>query len=215
MNDDRWRKWHRWFEVIRNEIQHLCLNKYIFLELKQIINANENLHQPSAFYDFINSSYAAFSAVTVRKLVKGHKDSISFSGLLEEIIDTPDVLSKERFVALYSGSVAEQWAEKDFAPLADENGHHISHEMVIADLDELRALSGKIETFVDKEIAHTDKRRPRNIPTFNELHRCIEAIEALGLKYQMILTASHGDSMTPSIQGPWKRVFEVPWILPD
>jgi len=39
----------------------------------------------------------------IRRQIKINEDSISFAKLLKEICDTPEILSRDRFVALYKG----------------------------------------------------------------------------------------------------------------
>lgn len=213
--NDRFKKWERWLSVIETEIGNLYRYKHIFGEVQEIIKNNPNIQKPSSFYEFLGSSYVALILMGIRRQLKSDKQSISFARLLQEIIDTPEVLSRHRFVSLYKGSVVEHHADRDFDKFAGKNKAYINPIMVQKDIDELKKQGLKLEDFADKKIAHTDKRAPKNIPIFNDIDNCIETMGKLLKKYILIFRATALLSVLPVYQYDWKAIFYEPWLLKE
>ena len=86
--------------------------------------------------------------------------------------------------------------------------------MVNSDLRELSRTASKVEDFADRFIAHHDKRRSKELPTFNEVDACLDVLDKLYVKYHLIFHASSMDSLMPTYQYDWQEIFEVPWLSP-
>lgn len=209
---DRFNKWNKWLDVIDDEVTIPAINRHIFWEVQNIIRNNEAIQKPSSFYTFLGSSYVALAVMAVRRQLKIDNSSISFARLLQEIIDTPDVISRERFVNLYNGSVVKDWADRDFDRFSGEGKNHVDINMVREELEKLKVLGKGCEDFADKRIAHYDSRAPRVLPTFNELDACIDHLEELLKKYRLLFRAEAVISVLPTWQYNWKKIFELPWL---
>ena len=212
MNPQKYDKWLKWFDLIKEEVCNLCMYQQIFLDVQEIINDNPDIQKPSAFYWFLSSSYAASAAVAVRRLVKSHKDSITFTSLLEELAQNAEMITVEWFESLYEGSDVAPFARDAFEDFSDPSNSKLDSEKVRLDIETLKKTAATIEDFADKTIAHLDKKKPDKIPTFNDLNECIAKIDKLLCKYQLLLKAVSSDSMNPTIIDHWKEVFEYPWI---
>ena len=114
----------------------------------------------------------------IRRQIKPHRNSISFAGLLHEIVKTPYILSRERFVALYERN-SHYEANHDFGQFAREDAEYIDSNKVRQDLDKLKKLGRAVEVFADKRIAHYDKQLVENVPSFGELDDCINFLAEL------------------------------------
>jgi hypothetical protein len=209
---DRFNKWNKWLDVIDDEVTILAINRHIFWEVQNIIRNNEAIQKPSSFYTFLGSSYVALAVMAVRRQLKIDNSSISFARLLQEIIDTPDVISRERFVDLYNGSVVKDLADRDFDRFSGEGKNHVDVNMVREELEKLKVLGKGCEDFADKRIAHYDSRAPRVLPTFNELDACIDHLEELLKRYRLLFRAEAVISVLPTWQYNWKEIFELPWL---
>lgn len=95
----------------------LVRSKHIFWELGSIAKNNPKIQKPNSFYQFVAETYFAYAVIGVRRQIKHHKNSISFAGLLREIVEMPCVLSRKRFTALYNRD-AQFEANHDFAQFA-------------------------------------------------------------------------------------------------
>src|ERR1700724_1522079 len=109
--DSKLRKWLKWLKVIHDEVKDLVTSKDIFWKVQNIIKTNRRIHQPSAFYSYLGNTYVSHAVMGVRRQLKVDTQSVSFARLLEEIVDSPQTLSREYYVSLYKGSPVEDLAE--------------------------------------------------------------------------------------------------------
>jgi hypothetical protein len=212
--DAKLSKWLRWLEVIKGEVQDLVMTKCTFRDVHKLIKDNPQLHQPSSFYDYLSRTYVSHVVIGIRRQLKCDSQSISLAGLLEELVDTPEVFTRAYYVGLYKGSVVEHFANKDFDKFAIQGSPHIDPTLVAADLAQLRVASMRCEDFADKRVAHRDKREPKELPTYNEVDACIDVLDNLYVRYLLLFHASNMTSLLPEMQYDWKAIFRVPWISP-
>lgn len=215
--DQKFEKWEKWLEKIRLEVMDLVRNKHIFWKLGDIVRNNPDIQKPNSFYKFVGDTYFAYCVIGVRRQIRPQKDSISFAGLLQEMVEMPCVLSRERFVTMYEKG-AECEANHDFSQFAQENSEHIDPNMVQQDLDKLNELSSPvIELFADRRIAHFDKRSMsvEDVPSFGELDACIDFLMELTKRYWLLFKATDIDLLVMPIVDNWEEIFRHPWISPN
>ena len=230
--DQRFQKWEKWLETIREEVMDLVRSRHIFWKLGNVVKNNVKIQKPNSFYEFAGKTYFAYALMGIRRQIKPHKDSISFAGLLQEIIEMPYVLSRARFVALYETSARFE-AGHDFAQFARKDAEYIDPNLVQQDLDKLKKLGREVEVFADKQIAHCDKRlekkfrkfeddasdnkqSPINVPSFGELDVCIDFLAELTEKYWLLFKAeSLVDLLAMPTVDYWDEIFRQPWIRTD
>ncbi len=223
--DQKFEKWKEWLDEIYDQVVDLVTNRRSFSEVWAIVNLNPKLQKPNSFYKLLDDTYAAYGISAVRRQIKPQKGSISFVGLLKEIMETPDVLSRDRFVNLYVAgmknialtyikNIANDTFDKEFAAKCMD---HIDPNIVQSDLDRLKKYADKLEDFADKRVAHYDKRAPKHIPTFAELDACIDFLEKLMRKYWLLFEGSDlGDDLVVEFtEDYWHEIFRQPWISPD
>jgi len=202
-------------DVIKVEVQDLVMAKRTFHEVQQLIKDNPALHQSNSFYDYLSCTYVSHVVIGLRRQIKCDNHCISMARMFEELIESPQVLTRSYYVGLYKGSVVENFADNDFNKFAVPGAFHIDPTLVSADLTRLRDASKRCEDFADKRVAHRDKREPKELPTFNEVDACIALLDELYVRYYMLFHASHMDSLLPTRQYDWKAIFCVPWISKD
>lgn len=212
--ENRFEKWDRWLESIYIEITNLSRYRYIFREVQKIINNNPKIQKPSVFYEYFGVSYSALIFMGIRRQVKTDKNSISFARLLEEIIETPDILSRTRYVSLYKVSPVKHLADEYFDKFYGKGKNYVDPELFIKDLNDLQKKAKLCECFTDKTIAHRDIKEPKTIPTFKDVNDCIDLLEELMKKYYALFRAASLVSILPTFQYDWKEIFKKPWI-PD
>jgi len=210
--DKKLKKWLRWLDVIKTEVQNLVMAKRTFHEVQQLISDNPMLHQPNSFYGYLSRTYVSHVVIGIRRQIKCDKQSISMARLLEELIESPQVLTRKYYVDLYKGSIVENFADQDFNKFAAPGMPYIDSTHVAADLTRLRNYTKRCEDFADKRVAHRDKTEPKELPTFMEVDECIALLDELYVRYFMLFHASHMDSLLPTRQFDWRAIFRVPWI---
>ncbi len=210
--DPKLKKWLRWFDVIKIEVQDLVVTKYTFNEVQSMIRMNPKLHQHSSFYDYFARTYVSHVVIGLRRQIKLDDQSISMSRLFGEMIATPQVFSRKYFTDKYKGSVVEDFANKDFDRFATPGVPHINPKLVEADLARLRSATQRCEDFADKRVAHRDKRELKQLPTYKDLDDCVDLLDELYVKYFLLFHQSSMDSLLPTWQYDWKEIFRTPWI---
>ena len=211
--DNKFNKWIKHLEIIKSEISELLISQNIFWEINNIIKENPNLNKPSAFWNYFGNTYVASVAIAVRRQIKNKPNSISFTQLLEDMKGHPQSFPRSYYHEIYKGSLAEQWVDKDFNRFAKPSQNHICPDMISADIVKLKQIVKKCEDFADKVVAHSDKRKPKILPTFNELDNCIKFLDELYVKYHLLFHAQSMDTLMPTYQYDWTEIFKYPWIL--
>lgn len=212
--DLRLKKWIRWLAVIKADVQQLLINQNIFWEIQELIRANERIQKPSSFYKYLGDTYVSYATIGIRRQLKIDQSSISFSRLFADIAENPKTLSREYYKSLFKGSVVEDLADRQFDRYS-EHGRYISAAMVRNDLAKLKSVSKKVEDFVDKRIAHHDRRKPKVLPKFHEVDTCIATLDELYVKYHLIFHAESMHTLMPTYQYDWKVIFSEPWLVPE
>ena len=229
-------KWLRWMETIHYEILGLVQDANMFWEVQDIIRENPRIQKPNAFYSYLARTYLSHALAGLRRQTKLDKDSISFMGLLSEIAENPEELSRSYFNSRHPSSngpdldqvVGKAGLEEvgivdssqlktiikmdDFAPYAEASGEHVCPRMVKDDFARLESAAKTHEEFVDKRIAHWDKRKPKVIPSFRELDDCIKLLDQTYVKYHFLFHAEFIDTLMPTYQYEWKSIFCEPWL---
>jgi len=212
-HDDQFAKWNKWLDKIYADIQGLLVNRHIFREVQKTIQANPKIQIGSSFYEWMGNVYATAAVIGVRRQRDKDKKSVSFARLLEEIQGVPEVISRERYIALYTDSVLPMdFANRNFDKLIGHGCSHIDPKMVENDLDLLIKKSKKLKNFVNKRIAHFNKSAFKNPPTYAELDECLDYLEKLLKKYLSIFRAEVHLRIVPVWQYDWKQIFKYPWI---
>ncbi len=232
------KKWLRWMETIRNGITGLLRDANMFWEVQDIIRANPRIQKPSAFNRYLARAYLSHALAGLRRQIKSNNDSISFIGLLEDIADNPEQLSRSFYRSPRSHSDAPDICQRegegklrlaeagitdssqlqklismdDFAKYADASGMHVCPQMVKDDWNNLKSAMEACEEYADKRIAHLDKDEPELVPTFGELDDCIKLLDKTYVKYHLLFYAEGLDTLMPTYQYEWKKVFLEPWL---
>jgi hypothetical protein len=210
--DPRLEKWLRWLNVIKLQVRDLVMAKYTFHEIQKMIAANPTIQKDNSFYRYLTNTYVSHVVIGLRRQLKLDSQSISLVLLMQELIATPEVLSRTYFKGLYAGSVVEDRADGDFDKFSKAGAAHIDPDLIAADLSRLRSATVNCEEFADKRVAHHDKRDPKQLPTFNEVDAAIDLLDELYCRYLLMFEAKSMSSLLPTWQYDWKEIFRVPWI---
>lgn len=236
--DETFQKWTKWIDTIHTDVADLVIGRHIFWEVQDIIKANPKIQKPSSFYGLLGMTYGAWGSMGVRRQLDN--DSVSLKRLLSQMAQTPQILSRQRYVAAYAvtlmgssnvpppisqsdklaeggtyaldRSEAEEIANRSFDKYAGHSDSHVPKDTIEQDISQLRNLGERVKVFADKKIAHLVERQPITLPTLNDLDACIDLLERLVLKYERILKRSAPQSLLPTWQYDWKAIFCEPWI---
>jgi hypothetical protein len=212
-NDDLFNRWNAWLEVIYDDVQGLLINRQIYQEVQKTVQSNRKIQIESAYYEWTAIIYASTQSIGVRRQIDPRPDVISFANLLGEIEEKPEILSRQRYIALNRKSILpEESVEESFDQLAGKGKPHIDPEMVRVDLTEIKDKTDKIRKYANQRITHLDRSDFKGMPTLVEMDECLELLETLLKKYLRLFRANAPASLVPAWQYDWKKIFKTPWI---
>jgi hypothetical protein len=209
-------KWHRWLrEEIYPHVADLYHRREVWDDVTKFVR-DQARKDAEFFLDTFTRMYVDSQASGVRRLVTGGADSISLTRLMTEVADnhldftrdgfrrlwnlpqgnSSDIRERAKFQVM-SRQMEENWAK--FAPNGEEV---LDRGGVQADIERLQAKSESIKKFVDRTIAHIDRRGLDNLPSFDDLNNAVDAIGGAYCRYETLVTgSSHEHFLTPVIQG--------------
>ncbi len=210
--DPKLDKWLRWLHIIGLQVQDLVMAKYTFHEVQKMIAANPAIQKDNSFYRYLTNTYVSHVVIGLRRQLKPDPQSISMVRLMQELVEAPEVLSRTYFKGLYSGTMVEDLADRDFDKFSKPGAPHIDPSLIAADLAHLRSATANCEEFADRRVAHHDKRDPKQLPTFNEVDAAVDLLDELYCRYLLMFEAKSMRTLLPTWQYDWKEIFGVPWI---
>ena len=178
--------------IIHAEILDLATDNDIFWKFqKEVMQGNARLLKiRSPFIDMLNRSYAHATAARIRRLTDRHKDSISLVKLLDELQNHPALLVRslgvERMVIRIGRKELEQ------------------------DLRDLDAACCPVTNYVDRHVAHHDKRQSA-VPKHRDVNAAIEKLIEIFKKYYSLLIGGDTDVVVSYLEGPF-AVFRFAWL---
>ncbi len=195
MNEDEKRaRLIGWLETIFSEVQDLLLDDYIFWQLQGIVGQNPRFKDCSGmFRQWMASAFVQATAVGVRRQAKTGDDSVSLRRFLNEVQRCPSLVSRAQYMSLYQG--LEPWrielGKRDFDHVAGEGAAHIPKALIEQQIQELKQAIHGIEHYVDRRIAHYDRRGllAQATPTFAELTQALRTLEKTVIQFARF---SHG-----------------------
>jgi len=204
-----------WLETIYADVQQLLLDDHLFWEFQKIVEHNDQFLKASGLFTrFIATGYIRSAAIGVRRQAKSDNDSVSVVRFLCEVRDYPQIVSRQHYLGLYDGT--EAWhveiGQRDFDRIAGKRSPHVPSTFAEQQIHDVRAAVEKIEHYVDRRIAHHDKRQlARPVPTFSELTEALGALERIVILYWRLLKGPAMTTILPTILYDWKDVFRFAW----
>ena len=205
----------KWLETIYADVQQLLLDDHLFWEFQKIVEHNDEFLKASGLFTrFIATGYIRSAAIGVRRQAKSDKDSVSVVRFLCEVRDYPQIVSRQHYVALYDGTESRrvEIGQRDFDRIAGKGGSHVPSALAEQQIRDVRDAVEKIEHYVDRRIAHHDKRDlARPVPTFSELTEALRTLERIVILYWRLLKGPSMSTVLPTIVYDWKDIFRFAW----
>lgn len=168
---------------IRNEVQDLATDRDVYWKVREVIHNNFRLLTTSSpFFDMLNDAYAHATASRVRRLVDRDSATVSLRRLIEQLAHYPDLIAGK-----------------------------MSADDLKRDLAELDATCKKVKAYVDKFVAHHDKKSDVPVPTHRELNEAVDTLIAKFRKYYALINKADVDVVVKYEEEPLS-IFRFPWI---
>lgn len=158
--------------------------------------------------------YLRSQGLAVRRQVEVSDDVVSLGRLLDRIAKSPNVLSRERYLAELHPDTP-QLGNEFFDELTAPGAKAIDPDVPQGHLERLRTETARVREWVNKEVAHYDPKTGQFSEglTFGDVHEAIDLIfETLNHYNRLILGSTTAGSV---LMPPWEAVFKVAWIPDD
>jgi len=198
------------------------MDKFVYDKLQEIIARNAELHRPSEFYTWMHNMYVGGIAIAIRRQVDERRDTISFVRFLRRLQKNPAIVSLEHYRSLWDPAdpahaqlrglgLFERVRDKGYAHFVGRGKEQPTKAEFEKEIRELQDLSGRVVDFASSMVAHTGQERPDELPTFGEVNKVIDHLDALLRKYVLLFRAVDLDTGI-YFQYDWTAIFRVPWI---
>lgn len=217
LDEAAWTRWTGWIDAIRNDMSRIRNDAAIFSTFQQLVVDNRDWigeHHGHRFCQFVFRSYISAASLGVRRHAKKKDDAVSIAKLIAQMQLCPNQITIEFYRQKFPREPNDiDWQSNSFARLSDD-GNIVSAKVLERDAAELKQLSGTIEMYADRVLAHLDPKGFTDTFTFGELERAIRNFDELVCRYEGFLTGSSSDTLEAVVQYPWEQIFDVPLRKP-
>jgi len=225
MNPQKLEKWNHWLGdansdgSIAHELANLAVIREIHSGLKQMVDNNNNIQKHSAFYSVMQITYPQSALMCIRRQVRRDNDSKSLILLADDILKNSEQITKEFYSDLYAINRAdeerEQWkrlGERDFVKyFGGSLGDCLDPHIIEQDIQQLVKIFDDSSGFIDRRLAHLDRRGPTNIPMYSEIESWCDDLNEILRKYMLLIRAI-GYKVEPVLEHDWKSIFRTAWL---
>lgn len=212
---DNFKRWIEWADRVGRDLTYLIHYKQIHAEFVEVINENlEHIKKNYGviFCDWVRRCYGVQAAVGIRRHVRlRNDDSISLIKILDQLSKCACQITYAAYLEIYPMNGFE-WQKSTFEGFS-KDGITLSAQIINQDIGALKEIDNKIGPFVDKVFAHLDREGSKSQITFGDLERAIESFDKVACKYITFFTSKGYNSLKPTIQDDWMRIFTVPFDI--
>jgi hypothetical protein len=215
--EERRSRLNKRLDIIKENVTEALINQHIFWEVQGVIRHNPQLQNiPSAFYQWMWSTFVHSSALAVRRQVDRDRKSVSLLRFLTEVRECPDLISRDYHRSLYgryAKELADELARLTYDKHVGAGASKLDRNTVQQEIDSLHKASKTIHHYADRTVAHYDTRGlSEPVPKFADLEECLKVLEKLVLRYLLLLKGASQSTLLPTFMYDWKAVFTIPWI---
>jgi len=218
-------KWQQWIARIQDQLFRLMTYRSFNADYERIVNDNPRLDKGNNYLVYFRAVYGDFAAMAIRRQARGHKDSVSLRGLLDDVALNPTILSKtwlRDFYATpgptgirYDRRMSDHLADMTYERYADASGSVMDPAKIEADIACLVGGTDDVVTYADRAIAHDEKGGPKldSPMTYDKIDSAIKVVEETAKHYVALLTGAGFLTFTPVDQNDSIDVFRQPWLV--
>ncbi len=176
----RWRKWLE--EDLLHQIEAILLDSLIFDAFRESLQPYVGQTRGGEIAEWIARNYSASACSAIRRLGDEDTRSVSLRRLFEEMKLYSHILTRSNFAAF----VGEMNRTLDL--IAGDGVDKVPLSMIDLNLKSLHKESERLNSFVNKFIAHSDADRHKiRQPTYSELDNAVAVVHKLYRKYALLL----------------------------
>lgn len=197
-------------QTLEQDVIALHLRKEIFTELDAEIVRMQMPGSGAVCDQFLRPMYFESQAMIVRRLADTNSDSITFANLLGEMSAYAPDVSRARYLGPYEARGEELWTRvgnRSFDDLAGVGANHMPAERLRAYRDDLLRDADTMRVFVNKYVAHRDKKPPPR-PTWGHLGEAISRTTDHLNRVTHLLRSNSVHLEGIASTGVWRAVFQ-------
>lgn len=206
------RKWRRWCRIIENDIlNQYKYDKLIYKEYLKIIEANKAIQSPPDFHNWGCQNYGKSLLLYVRKLSDKDSRTYSIRKLVGNIAENHKQVTKRALVCCYKGhhkqTVLDFWNTN-----VGSNHEFIPKSIPLSHIEQIKTVTKKANTIVDKTIAHFDRTKRIRTIEYEKVDKIIYNLVEI-LYFYSVLVGGHVacDTNNYVIVYDWKTIFKKAW----
>jgi hypothetical protein len=216
--DPNWTEWAEWLGKdgepgpISKEVFGMLAARQMWESFQDIVsNAPRDARKHRVFHSWFNASYLQAQGLAVRRQADADSSVVSLGRLLVRVAKSPGVLSRERYLSERSPD-DQGLGNEFFDKLVGLGADALDASVPRADFKRLQGETAKVRKWVDKEVAHYDRKAGvfGQGLTFDDIHRSIDVIFETYNRYcQLILGTT---VLGAVVLQPWEANFKVAWL---
>lgn len=220
-------KWRRWLDGTDDETNGKITNEVIAMHARRTpwreiteLEKGDGLPSPGAYWwEWVVDCYVVTQSIAIRRQLDQGPNALSLGRMLREMVDHPGVVTRELWLSNWSTQNDEhqawiankQWDE-NFAGKADPDV--LDPDRVAADLQALVDGGAKMRGYVNRHIAHVDRRGSKTLPTYGDIDEAVDFIGSLFRRYYGLMMAASWTQLEPSFQHDWAAPLRTAWLPP-
>jgi hypothetical protein len=223
----RYDKWRRWLDgvadgetngKITNEIIAMHARRVPWREITRLAN-NRRLPSPESYWwEYVLDTYVVTQSIAIRRQLDQGPNAVSLGRMLREMADHPGAVTRALWVELWDGEdehnlwlANKQWDENFAGP---DDPDTLNPELPAADLRALTEGGKTMRDYVNRHIAHIDRRGSKTLPLLSDIDDAIDLIASVFDRYFGLLTAGSHTQLEPVFQGDWAAPLRTAWLPP-
>lgn len=202
----RQKVWQEWLGIISQDIFTVYFWRATWLTLGDIIRGNSDI-EPSYLFGYMSNVYGSSQAVAVRRLADERADVVSLAVLIKDMKRNARDITADWWTSLNPAAEA-----RDFRRFAATGTNCFDVAIASSDLARLRAAVAQVKQYVDQHVAHRDRNRTKDVPTFADIHAAVDVVGDVFRTYHTLLTTAEMTSLVPEPDLDWFQPLTVPWV---
>jgi hypothetical protein len=213
LDDEAWNRWLEWSGRVRLDLRLTLTDRDVFRRFSDVVRQNQEWiddHHGGRFCEFVLRAYVSRVTLGVRRQSRDHKDAVSLLGILSQMQKCAAQFTFDFYLERFPREPDDFFWQPSTFEYVSEDGRVASERLIGEHINSLRKLTMQVEAFVDRELAHLDRRGFDGVVTFNDLDEALDALDKISVKYICLLTGEYRDTLRAEIQDPWMDIFNVP-----
>lgn len=212
-------RWAEWINGrVRDNVLRLHAQRVVWDGMQEVIGQNPDMPRHSVLWEYLFDTYTTSQAAAIRRLAETQDKSASLAQLLRQIGAGNEVVTREWWISGWPTN----WNQLDeghrrFDALAGVAAVAFPAQQAVDDLEALRTSAAKVKLFVDRYIAHIDRRGldREAAPSLQDLDHAIDLIRTLYVRYSELLTRWTGAQSDLALDiSNWRDPLKLAWIAP-